>query len=294
MASGRAARAGDRAWIGWALLALPTLYFLALVAYPLANLVRMSFAVPERGRVTGTGFSVQNYVTIFTDSLYLDTLWVTFRIGVLTAALALLLGFPLAVYIWRARPAVRSLLIFITIAPILISVVVRAYGWIVLLSNRGLVNSFLMYTGIIDRPVRLIFNETGIVIGTAHVLMPFMVLAILGSLQTIDRALEDAATSLGARPWRVVWDVVLPLALPGMVAGTILVFILAVSSFVTPILLGGQLVLTLPILALQQFNSTFNWAFGSALVGVLLVAVLATTLLFDRALQRRLVRGVQR
>jgi putative spermidine/putrescine transport system permease protein len=287
-------RAGERAWIGWALLALPTLYFLALVAYPLLNLLRMSFAVPQRGRVTGTGFSLDNYVTIFTDSLYLETLWVTFKIGALSALLALALGFPLALYIWKARPGIRSLLIFITIAPILISVVVRAYGWIVLLSNRGLVNSFLMHLGLIDMPVRLIFNETGIVIGTAHVLMPFMVLAILGSLQTIDLALEDAATSLGARPLRVVWDVVLPLALPGMVAGTILVFILSVSTFVTPILLGGQLVLTLPILALQQFNSTFNWAFGSALVGVLLVGVLATTFLFDRVLQKRLVRGVAR
>jgi putative spermidine/putrescine transport system permease protein len=287
-------RAGDRAWVGWVLLALPTLYFLALVAYPLINLMRMSVSVPQRGRVFGEGFSLQNYITIFTDELYLETLWVTFRIGALTSLLALLLGVPLALYIRKARPGVRSLLIFITIAPILISVVVRAYGWIVLLSNRGLVNSFLQYVGVIDFPIRLIFNETGIVIGTAHVLMPFMVLSVLGSLQTIDVALEDAATSLGAKPWRVVVDVVLPLALPGMVAGTILVFILAVSTFVTPILLGGQLVLTLPILALQQFNSTFNWAFGSALIGVLLVAVLATTLLFDRVLKNRLVRGINR
>jgi len=102
--------------------------------------------------------------------------------------------------------------------------------------------------------------------------------------------LEDAASSLGARSWRVTRDIVLPLALPGIAAGSVLVFILAVSSFVTPTLLGGQLVLTLPMAALQQFNSTFNWAFGSALVGVLLVAVLATTLLFDRVLKRRLER----
>lgn len=283
-------RAGQRGWVGWLLLALPTAYFLAIVAWPLASLVRMGFSQPQRGRVFGEGFSFDNYVRIFTDGLYVETLLTTLRIGVLSALLALMLGVPLALFLRNARPAVRSLLIFITIAPILISVVVRAYGWMVLLSNRGLVNSALMNLGIIDRPLRLIFNETGIVIGTAHVLLPFMVLAILGSLQSIDHALDDAAASLGARPWRATWDILLPLALPGIAAGTVLVFVLAVTSFVTPILLGGQLVLTLPIAALQQFNSTFNWAFGSALVGVLLVTVLATTLGFDLVLTRRMAR----
>ncbi len=272
------------------MLGLPTAYFLLIVAYPLANLVRMGFSRPERGRVFGEGVSLANYVEILTSELYLETLLVTFRIGLLSALCALALGLPLALYIRRAPPVLRSVIVFITIAPILISIVVRAYGWMVLLSNRGVVNSALMNLGMIDRPLRLIFNETGVVIGTAHVLLPFMVLAILGSVQTIDRALEDAAASLGARPWRVVFDVVLPLALPGIAAGTVLVFILAVGSFVTPVLLGGQLVLTLPMAAMQQFNSTFNWAFGSALVGVLLVAVMATTLLFDRVLKRRLAR----
>jgi putative spermidine/putrescine transport system permease protein len=283
-------RAGHRPWLSWLLLALPTAYFLLIVAYPLVNLVRMGFSRPERGRVFGEGFSLANYIEILTSELYLDTLLVTFRIGALSALCALVLGLPLALYIRRAPPALRSVIVFITIAPILISIVVRAYGWMVLLSNRGVVNSALLNLGLIDRPLRLIFNETGVVIGTAHVLLPFMVLAILGSVQTIDRALEDAASSLGARPWRVVLDVILPLALPGIAAGTVLVFILAVGSFVTPVLLGGQLVLTLPMAAMQQFNSTFNWAFGSALVGVLLVAVLATTLLFDRVLKRRLAR----
>lgn len=283
-------RAGHRPWVVWLMLGLPTAYFLLIVAYPLANLVRMGFSRPERGRVFGEGFSFANFADILTSPLYLETLTVTFRIGALSAAFALLLGLPLALYIWKARPGLRSVLIFITIAPILISIVVRAYGWMVLLSNRGIVNSTLMKLGLIDRTLRLIFNETGIVIATSHVLLPFMVLAILGSLQTVDQALEDAAASLGARPWRVVWDVVLPLALPGIAAGTVLVFILAVGSFVTPVLLGGQLVLTLPMAAMQQFNSTFNWAFGSALVGILLVAVLATTLIFDLVLKKRLAR----
>ncbi len=258
-------RAGHSPWLAWLLLALPTAYFILIVAYPLAKLVRMGFSRPERGRVFGEGFSAANYIEILTSPLYLETLTMTFRIGALSAAFALLLGLLLALYNCKARPVVRSVLLFITIAPILISIVVRGYGWMVLLSNRGLVNSGLMKLG-------LIFNQTGIVIATSHVLLPFMVLAIMGSLRTVDRALEDTAASLGARPWRVASDVVLPLALPGIAAGTVLVFILAMGSFVTPVLLGGPLVLTLPMAAMQQFNSGFNWAFGSALIGVLLVA----------------------
>jgi putative spermidine/putrescine transport system permease protein len=277
---------------GWLLISLPTLYFAFLFVGPLVSLLRMSFTAPLPNRVTGEGFSFVNFEEFFTNPYYLRTLWVTLRIGALTALFALLLGYPLAFFLSRTRSRFRGLLLFLTLAPILISVVVRAYGWIVLLSPRGLLNSFLLYFGLISRPLRMIFNETGIVIGTTHVLLPFMILSIMSSLQTLDRRLEDAAASLGARPARIFFDIVLPLSLPGVAAGVLLVFILAVSSFVTPVLLGGQMVLTIPILALQQFTSTFNWPFGSALVAMLLVAVLAITAVYDRLLQRLLNRGV--
>jgi len=289
----RAALPGDRTAVHWLLLGLPTLYFLVLFAWPLASLLRMAFARPIPNRVTGEGFSFVNFAEIFTNPLFLHTLWVTLRIGAFCALFALLLGYPLAFFLVRTRTRARGLLLFLTLAPILISVVVRAYGWIVLLSNRGLVNSLLMKLGLISRPIRMIFNETGIVIGTTHVLLPFMVLAIMGSLQTLDGTLEDAAASLGARPVRVFLDIVLPLSLPGAAAGVLLVFVLSVSSFVTPVLLGGQIVLTVPILALQQFTSAFNWPFGSALVALLLAAVLAITFAYDGLLQRRLNRGLR-
>ncbi|MEO3386396.1 ABC transporter permease [Mesorhizobium sp. CAU 1741] len=284
-------RPGERAWTRYLILGLPTAYFIALVAFPLFVLGRMSFSVPERGRVFGDGFSFGNYAEIFANPLFLETLGVTVRIGIIVSLCALAIGFPLALFIWRAKGWVRSLVIFITIAPILISVVVRSYGWIVLLSNRGLVNSTLMYFGVIERPIRLIFNETGIVIGMTHVLLPFMVLSIMSTLQSIDRSLEDAASTLGARPLRVNLEIILPLALPGIVSGMILVFILSVGSFITPVLLGGQMVMTLPILALQQFQTTFNWALGSAIATMLLVAVLLITTVFERLLRKHLIRG---
>jgi putative spermidine/putrescine transport system permease protein len=278
--------------VGWLMLFLPTAYFLVLFAWPMVSLIRMAFSRPIPQHIVGEGVSLDNFIQIFTNPLFLDTLWITLRIGFFCAVFAILLGYPIAFFLARTRSRFRGVLLFLTLAPILISVVVRSYGWIVLLSNRGLINSLLMSLGLIARPVRLIFNETGIVIGTTHVLLPFMILAILGSLQLHDRALEDAAASLGARPWRVFWDIILPLSLPGVAAGALLVFILSVSSFVTPVLLGGQIVLTIPILALQQFTSAFNWPFGSALVVLLLVSVILITLLYDRFLQKRLTRGV--
>ena len=288
----RRARPLRRGAPGWLLLALPTLYFAVMFAWPLLSLLRMAFAAPIPNRITGEGFSLVNFQEMFTNPLFLQTLWVTIRIGLFTALFTLLLGYPVAFFLVRTRSRFRGLLLFLTLAPILISVVVRAYGWIVLLSPRGLVNSLLIYCGLISRPIRMIFNETGIVIGTTHVLLPFMILAIMGSLQTLDRVLEDAAASLGARPLRVFLDIVLPLSMPGVAAGVLLVFVLSVSSFVTPVLLGGQIVLTVPILALQQFTSAFNWPFGSALVALLLATVLGITVVYDRMLRSRLTRGV--
>lgn len=286
-------REGEKLWVSRSVLVLPTLFFLMLVAYPLYILARMSLSVPEPGRVTGTGVSLDNYLTLLGNPFFRETIVTTMRIGAFSALGALAVGLPLAIFIWKAGAKMRRTILFITICPILISIVVRSYGWMVLLSNRGLINSVLMQLGITSSPIKLIFNETGIVIGMVHVLLPFMVLSILSSLQAIEPQLEEAAATLGARPLGVVWDVVLPLAFPGIVAGLVLVFILSVGSFITPVLLGGQMVMTLPILALQQFTTTFNWALGSAIVVVLLVTVLAMIALLEFAQRRWLSHGVR-
>jgi putative spermidine/putrescine transport system permease protein len=275
------------------MLVLPTAYFLLLVAYPLYTLIRMSFSLPEPGRIFGGDFSLANYAHIFSSQVFWNSLVTTARVGALVALFSLLLAFPLATFIWRSQSKLRSVVLLITLAPLFISVIVRAYGWMVLLSNRGVVNSLLMNMGLTARPIPLIYNEVGVIIGTTHVLLPFMVLSILSTLQSIDRTLEDAAASLGARPLRTNLDVILPLVMPGVITGMILVFILAVGSFITPVLLGGQLVLTLPILALQQFSTAFNWALGSAYVVILLLFVLTITLGFERLVRPMLSKGVK-
>lgn len=275
--------------IAW--LAPPLLYFLLLFTFPLFNLIRISLAEPLPGQVLPTGWTLTSYREMFVNPFYLSILWSTVRIGLLVTLFTLLIGYPLAFFLARTRSRWKGILLSLTIAPILISAVVRSYGWLVLLSDRGIVNSLLMNLKLIPAPIKLIFNETGVIIGTTHVLLPFMVLAIMGSLQSLDPRLEEAASSLGAPRWRVFWDVIWPLSLPGVIAGAIIVFVLAVGSFVTTMLLGGQTVLTLPLLAYQQFGIAFNWPFGSALGVLLLVVVMALSFGYDLILQPRLLRG---
>lgn len=273
------------------LFGLPVAYLAALFVGPLLNLARMSLADPTVSRTTASGWTLDNYRAALADPVMQEAVLATFRIGFWVAFLALLVGYPLALFLTRTTSRWRSLLLAIILAPIFISIVVRTYGWTVLLSNRGLVNSALVGLGITDAPLRLMFNEVGIIIGTTHVLLPFMILSVMGSLQVMDRSLEAAAMSLGARPWRVFRDVVWPLSLPGVAAGLLLVFVLAISSFVTPMLLGGQVVMTLPIVALQQFTTVFNWVAGSTVIMILVVAVIAVTLVYDRLLRGMMRRG---
>jgi len=248
----------------------------------------MSLADPSLSKTKAQGWTLANFGNVLLDPVVIDAMITTFRIGVFVTLLALLIGYPISLFLTRTRSRWRGVLLALTLAPIFISIVVRSYGWIVLLSKRGVINSILLQLGVTSQPLHLIFNEFGIIIGTAHVLLPFMVLSVMGSLQVIEPSLESAAVSLGARPWRVFRDIIWPLSLPGVGAGILLVFILAISTFVTPMLLGGQVVMTLPILAFQQFTSVFNWVEGSTVIVFLLVSVVIVSIIYERALRRKL------
>ena len=156
----------------------------------------------------------------------------------MTAALCLLLGYPTAWFIARTRLR-RDALLLLVVLPWLVSVVVRTYGWIVLLGNRGLINALLTMSGATDRPVQLMFNTGGVLIGLVHVFCPFVVLTVLGSLSAIDPAMEEAGTSLGAGPLALFCRVLLPLSLPGAISGLTLVYLMSAGAIVTPLLLGG-------------------------------------------------------
>ncbi|MDR7419510.1 MAG: ABC transporter permease [Armatimonadota bacterium] len=248
-------------------LILPVVLFLIVfLVVPYINMVRISFLVKPAGAPYINEFTLGNYVKVLTDGFYWKILRNTFWYALLTTFLTLVLGYPLAYAIARAPNRRRPLLLMLLIAPLLVGVVIRSYGWLILLGRVGLVNEFLRYLG--RPPVELMYNELGMIIGLVHVFMPFMALSISGALQNISPDVERAARSLGASPWKTFWRVTWPLSLPGVFAGILLVFVLAVSSYVIPILLGGNNVLVIPMLVVQLLLDAYNWPVGSALAMV--------------------------
>jgi putative spermidine/putrescine transport system permease protein len=219
------------------------------------------------------------------DPYYLEVIWTTIRIGLVTTLVALAIGYPLAH--WMARIKSRTghaLLLMAVLAPMLTGIVVRTFAWMTLLSDKGVINQTLISLGIISQPLKLMYTETGIVVGLVHIYVPFMVLTLTGVIGRIDERLEQAAENLGASPLRAFIEVTLPLSLPGILAGSLLVFALAISAYVTPILLGGFQIMTLPILIYQQISANFNVGFAAALGIVLLMISLGLVIAYNRAL----------
>jgi putative spermidine/putrescine transport system permease protein len=253
-------------WRRHLLIAPVVLFLVVLLIVPYMNMVRMSFLVKPPGERYLNVFTLDNYARVLRDGFYWRILANTVWYAALTTALTLVLGYPLAYAIARAPNRRRPLLLMLLIAPLLVGVVIRAYGWLILLGRVGLVNELLRALG--RQPVELMYNVTGMTIGLVHVFMPFMALSIAGALQNISPDAERAARSLGASPWKTFWRVTWPLSLPGVFAGMLLVFVLAVSSYVIPILLGGNNVLVVPMLVVQLLLDAFNWPVGSALAMV--------------------------
>jgi putative spermidine/putrescine transport system permease protein len=203
---------------------------------------------------TTAGLGVDNYVAFAQRADYVGALWRTLWLSFVTTLVCIVIGYPVAHCLARARRW-RGVLTVLVILPWMVSVVVRTYGWVVLLGNRGTLNSFLRWVGATDAPIQFLFNPTGIVIGLAHVLCPFMILALLAVMSHLDRSLEEASMGLGAGPVETFLRVTLPLTVPGLVTGCSVVFLLAAGSVVTPLLLGGP---RIPMLATQIFRAVFE------------------------------------
>lgn len=270
------------------MLILPSAAILFLfVVLPYLNVLVMSFRTPASGSPYGEGFTLESYATIATDSYYFGALWQTIWLGIVTSATTFALGLPLALRIHAAGPRTRGLLFALVLSPLLVGIVVRSYGWTILLGNAGVVNSLLRDLGLITRPLPLMYNELGIVIGLTHVFLPFMVLPILSALQAIDPALTGAARSLGARPGTAFRRITLPLAMPGIRSGTILVFVLAVSAYVTPALMGGMRIQTATVMTVDILIDQYRWPFGSALALTLAVTAGLVIVIFGRLTRSR-------
>jgi putative spermidine/putrescine transport system permease protein len=280
---GAAKRVSPVAW----LIAPAALFFLAFFVLPFAAMALFSVLTGNPLQRPNVTFTTRHYERIADDSLYLEALLSTLKIGAVTTLASLLLGYPIAHWLARVRSRTgHALLLIAVIAPMLTGIVVRTFAWITILSDKGVVNATLAGLGLIGSPLPLMYNELGTTIALVHIYVPFMVLTLAGVIGGIDERLEEGAMSLGASPIRAFLEVTLPLSLPGILAGSLLVFALAISAYVTPYLMGGQQVLTLPMLIFQQVAATFNTAFAGALGVLLLVVSVALVVAYNRVLGR--------
>ncbi len=266
-----------RAW----LLVLPGAAFLAVFfVVPIVLVAMTSFA----GK-TG-GVALDQYRRFLFDGFYRSFLIETVIIsGIATIACAVL-SYPVAYQLARARPRTKGLLLMLLIAPLMVGDVVRGYGWLIAIGDFGVVNQLLMRFGIVAKPVRLIFTPTGVVLGLVEVLLPFMVLPLVASIGAIAPDLEEAARSLGARHARVFRKIVLPLSLPGLAAGVVIVFALSMGSFAIPLFLGGVNVRMLGPLIFQQATLTIDWPFAAAVSSVLFATSLGILVVYTWATSR--------
>lgn len=251
---------------------------------PYLNMILISFFQVSTRHAYLRHLTGTNYATLFSDPLTWQIMWQTLWLSALTTVLTLILSYPMAYHLVRTRSNLRSVLLILIISPLLVGVLIRTYGWMIILENTGLLNQLL---GALHLPQgEWMYNTTGVIIGLVHVYIPFMVLSLLGSLQNINPDVERAARSLGAGPWRTFWRITFPLSLPGVQAGCVLVFVLAASSYVIPSLLGGFEVLTVPILVVRTVTELFNWPAGSAFAILFFAITLGIVWLYLKLMAR--------
>jgi len=233
-----------------------------------------------------SGFTLRHYVRLLTDSYYLEIIGRTLALGLAVTVATLVIGYPVALFLARTRSRWRSWLTLLVVFPLMLNLVVRTFGWIALLAQNGLVNQALQAIGLVDGPVKLLFNFTGLMIGLTHIFLPFMILVLIGAIQNIPRDVEDAARVLGASWAGAFLRVTLPLSAPGIVSGSILVFVLAISALVTSRLLGGPTYQVMSTLIYDEFLQRLNWPAGSAQSLLLTVLVLGLVYLSGRLAHR--------
>ncbi|MCR8995189.1 ABC transporter permease [Brevibacillus laterosporus] len=273
--------------LGYLLLLLPAMIILfGVFLIPMLFILLLSLEGAE-GQ-----FSWSNYLMFFQDTYYLEILGRTISLSLYTVACTLLLAYPVAMFMARTQGKLRGLVTMLILCPHLISVVIRNFGWVVILGDTGWLNTMLLKVGIIETPLRLLYNELGIVIGLTDAFIAYMVLAIATSLYTIDASLYKAASILGATRLQSFFHITLPLSMPGVFAGITLVFSLSMSAYVTPALMGGTSVKVIPVLAFEQIMSTLNWPLGAALAILLLSSTVVLVTLFSRLVETKRYKEV--
>lgn len=265
------------------LIAAPYLWLLLFFLAPFAIVLKISLAEPIFGQPPySQAMSLDNFAFLFSDKLYAVTYLRSVFMAACATLLCLALGFPMAYGIARSSRATRSLLLMLIILPFWISFLLRVYAWMGLMNNYGTINSLLLWAGIIDQPIQLMYTDFAVFVGLVYSYLPFMILPLYASLERMDLDLVEAAQDLGASRSRAFWDVTWPLARPGVIAGCLLVFIPAIGEYVIPYLLGGPESLLIGRVLFDEFFVNRDWPLASAVAIVLLLLLVVPIVLLQR------------
>lgn len=262
----------------WLLVTPAILLILVLLILPLLDTVSVSFT-QEGGLFAG-------YQDFFDSRFNRGVLWRTIRIAAIVTVIAILLGFPTAYFIARAPKSWRSILIVASVFPLLTSTVVRSFAWIVILGRNGIINEVLLGLGLVSEPVSMLYSEGAIIVGLTYLFSPLMILSLVGVLENIDKSVVEASISLGASPTKTFWRVILPLAMPGVIVGAVLVFTGSFTAYTTPVLLGGQRNTVLATLLFRDAMVEFDWVSASTIAVIMMVVTIAVVLGMSRVARR--------
>jgi putrescine transport system permease protein len=290
---------GDKLWRNF-VIGLPYLWLFLFFLVPFGIVFKISLADPIVAKPPFTALfdfganaknwlhaTFDNYLFLTEDNLYWISYFSSIKIAGISTLLCLLLGYPMAYGIARSTPTVRNVLLMLVILPFWTSFLLRVYAWMGLLGKNGVVNGLLSYTGLIDAPLEMLYTNGAVYLGIVYTYVPFMILPLYATLEKMDLDLQDAAADLGAKPWQVFVDTTLPLSMPGIIAGSMLVFIPALGEFVVPALLGGIDSLMIGRTLYDEFFVNRDWPLASALATVLLFILVIPIMLFQRSQQEK-------
>ena len=275
---------------------LPYLWLLLFFLAPFIIVLKISFATPIVAQPPFTELfdldsdtsrwwlaSWENYQFLTEDNLYWISYFKSIKVALISTIICLLIGYPMAYGIARATPIKRNILLMLVILPFWTSFLLRVYAWMGLLGKNGIINSALMHIGIIDSPLQLLYTDMAVYLGIVYTYIPFMILPLYANLEKMDTSLHDAAADLGARPWQVFINITLPLSIPGILAGSLLVFIPAIGEYVIPALLGGLDSLMIGRTLYDEFFVNRDWPLASAVATILLLILVIPIMLFQRS-----------
>lgn len=257
-----------------------TILVTVMFLLPLLIFLRSSFNQYVPGQFMQSAWTLESFHKFLTDPYFLSILGRTFSISLASTLLALILGFPVAYFLVRTKSKRKSIIIMLIVFPLLVGNMIRNVGWIALFSGSGLLNRWMMSIGFIDEPVQILQTPTSVIIAITNVVLPYMVLTLQSVLERIEPALEEAAYDLGASRWTVMKAIVFPLGMPGILAGTLFVFVLSMNAYTTPLVIGGPKVQMMAPALYSQISQASNWPMGAAMATILIIFTLVFTIAY--------------